>query len=399
MDKFYEREDVANGEVKLKVTLPADAFTQSYQQLLKDRLSNMQLKGFRKGNIPAEMVDSNMKGAILAETFEKIAPYYVNAAIIKENLDPVAPPAYTDLEKLEENKPVKFSVVVTVMPEFKVGDLKKIKIKQEKLDATEEEVENTLKSMWENARAIKNAGKEAKEDKAQYDRKLLTDAWAKEVADLYHAHEVTSMKELVEFIKEAIMKQKKNIARQHDASEAVREAVKVSKITVPQPAVEYEAQQREDAFKEDLKRVKTSIAEFCKAQGVKYSDLQEKWKADALEALENDILFKQYAKEHELEIDDDELLVEIEKIKLSNRQYAQREQEIDESIYENPQWKAYIKTVLVKQKAYQEIVKQILGADFFDVEEEEEHDHHHHDHEDEVKAAKKAKPKKKAKSK
>lgn len=408
MDKFYEREDIANGEVKLVMTLPADAFTQSYQQLLKDRLSNMQLKGFRKGVVPTEMVDASMKNAILAETFEKLAPYYVNAAIIKENLEPVAPPAYTDLDKLEENKPVKFSVMVTVMPTFKVGDLSKIKVQQEKLEATKEEIDNTLKNMWENnekmrvksadekpkAKAAKKESKsKSKKVELKFEKSKLNDAWAKEIADLYHIHEVKSLKDLEKFVSTAIVDQKKSIAKQHDASEAVREAVKASKIEVPQAAVEYEAQQREEAFKEDLKKINSSIGEFCKAQGVKYSDLQEKWKMDAVEALENDILFKQYAKEKELDLTDEELLVEIEKIKLSNRQYATQDlsggKEVDESVYENPQWRSYIKNVLVKQKAYQEIVKSIMGDDFFDVEEEEEHDRDHEAHGKKEKVGKK----------
>ena len=47
------------------------------------------------------------------------------------------------------------------------------------------------------------------------------------------------------------------------------------------------------------------------------------------------------------------------------------ESTFDDSVYDNPQWKMQIKAYLVKQKAYQEMLNEVVGEDFFKVPEPE----------------------------
>jgi FKBP-type peptidyl-prolyl cis-trans isomerase (trigger factor) len=226
MKDFYTRENLSDSEVKINITLPGDAFTQSYNKMLKQRLDDTQLKGFRKGVVPDNLVDDHLKQAIMTETFEQIAPYYVNAAVMKEEIKPAAPPKYTDLGDLKENQDVKFTVTLTVIPEFELGDMSKIDVEQEDIEATDEEVENTLKTMWENnqkLQAAKDAENEdsEKEKKAGSDTKKedfskdkLDDEWAKSVAETYGMQEIKSLDDLKEYIKKVIMSQKERVIKQ-----------------------------------------------------------------------------------------------------------------------------------------------------------------------------------------
>jgi FKBP-type peptidyl-prolyl cis-trans isomerase (trigger factor) len=112
-----------------------------------------------------------------------------------------------------------------------------------------------------------------------------------------------------------------------------------------------------------------TVEEYTEKQDVELEELQKKWKEDAEEALENDALFQAYAKKKDVEVTDEELEQEIERIKSSDKTHHQQHQhegEFDESVYDNPQWQGYIRNIVQKQKAYQELVKEVLGEDFFE---------------------------------
>ncbi|MCA9376872.1 hypothetical protein H6763_01535 [Candidatus Nomurabacteria bacterium] len=364
MDDFYSREDDSSKkhEIILKMDLPADAFAKSYEQLLQTKSKDLNLKGFRKGKTPKEMIEPKMRDLVLAETFERIAPYYVNAAIIKEKLQPVAPPEYLDLGELKVGEGIKFTVKVTVMPDFDLADTKKIKVEQQKPDVKETEIDQTLETMFKNNATTHDPKKEEKPD----------DEWALRIAKLYQFDDVRSLADLRAKIKELIMQQKRSILDQNAASDAMREAVKVSKIEIPQAAIVFEAQQREEAFQRDLDAAKMSMRDFLKERDLRHEELKEMWLKDAKEALENDVVLRIYADKKDIVIEADELRSEIEAMKkAAEAQYRHDHEghdhpmEFDESAYDDPQWQEQIKTYMRKQKAYRQFLQEVFGEDFF----------------------------------
>jgi FKBP-type peptidyl-prolyl cis-trans isomerase (trigger factor) len=77
------------------------------------------------------------------------------------------------------------------------------------------------------------------------------------------------------------------------------------------------------------------------------------WHRDAQKALETDVFLKLFAKERNITITDEQLKEEIEKIKKSNPKG-------DQTVYENPQWIEYIRRVIVKQKAFEVFMKELM---------------------------------------
>ena len=156
---FYTREDVSDHEIVLKLKLPVDAFQKSYEQMLQSQAENTDIEGFRKGKVPASMIEEKYGEAILYQTFERIAPYYVNAAIVKEKLEPAAPPAYTDLGDLKKDQPIEFTVKITIMPVFKLGNLSKIKVEKPKTDVSDKELDDNLQAIFDNNKTTLKAKK------------------------------------------------------------------------------------------------------------------------------------------------------------------------------------------------------------------------------------------------
>ena len=81
MEDNYTREDINENEVVLNMQIPADAVTHSYNELLAKRGQDVNIKGFRKGKVPTDLIEPQLELLLLTETFEQLAPYYVNAAM------------------------------------------------------------------------------------------------------------------------------------------------------------------------------------------------------------------------------------------------------------------------------------------------------------------------------
>ncbi len=344
MDDFYKRDDVSKDTVELTITIPKDSFKQSYDLMLKEYAKDVEAKGFRKGQFPTDMLSKEVKEVVKMETFEKLAPLYVSTAITKENLQPVAPPEYKELPKILEGLDITFTIKVTVMPEIKLGNLKKVKVSDEKVEVEEKEVDSAIQELKSSQKT--NA-------------KELNDDWAKEIGKIIDAKEVKSMSDLKEKIKGALLTQKEHMQLHKKQDEALKSAIGISNIEVPQAAVEYEAREREKSFIEEMKNRGIEMDQFLTANNVNIEKMRELWLQDSREALETDAFLTQYAKDKEISVSDDELNKRIEGIKAS-------QPDADPNIFKNEEWKEYIKRVEVKEKAYRAFIKEVLGEKFLD---------------------------------
>ncbi|MBI2356530.1 hypothetical protein HYV12_00515 [Candidatus Dojkabacteria bacterium] len=337
MDKTYTRKDVSNDSIELTVTIPADAFIKSYNTLLEKESKGANIKGFRKGSVPSEMIEGKVKDSILFETFERVAPLYVSNAVATESIEIVAPPAYKDIPKLVKGEDIVFTVVCTIMPEFKLGNMKKIKVEKSKVEVDEKEMESVMKEL------------EQRKTKA----KAGTDEWVAEIAKSLYLENVKTMKEFKEEIKERLMSQKEMNVRKEQESSALKQAIELCKITIPQAAVDYEAIEREQSFLHTLEEKKITMEQFLNGNNIKIETMREMWKKDAVDALQTDVFLKLYGKEKGLEITETELDEEVNKIKKEHEGH-------NHDYYDDPQWKEYVRRVLVKQKAYDAFILAIF---------------------------------------
>lgn len=344
MDDFYKKKEINEYTFEFTLTIPADNYKHSYDLLMKEYAKDTDIKGFRKGKVPSDMIKSEMKDVVKFETFEKLAPLYINTALNKEKLEPIAPPEYKELPKILDGLDVSFTITVTTMPNFKLGNMGKIKIKKEKLQVEEKEIEEALNE-------LKSSQKTKEKD--------INDKWAVEVGKLINAEDVKSLEELKTKIKEALQIQKDHYQLHQLQDQALREGIEISNISIPQPAINFEASEREKAFVEDMKNRGVKIEDFLKANSITIEKMRELWLKDAKDALEADTFLNLYSKEKEVQITDEELEEKIESIK-------QSQPTADKNIFSNPQWREYIKNVERKEKGFGLFIEEVLGKDFLD---------------------------------
>ncbi len=339
----YEIESKDGVYVTASITIPRKEFKKEYDKIIKEEAKNTEIKGFRKGQVPEDMLDPQVKQKAAIQALDKLTPTYVGGVVEQENLEIIAPPQYVDFPDLQkEEGDLKLKVKFTTFPQVKLGDMKKIKVSQEDTKPTQEEIDNTVNEMFQRSES-KNKGKEP------------TDKWAKETGEQYQLENVKDLKTLKEEIKKLLEKEKERINKQNQESEILKQAVELSKIEIPQEATDFEAQERERTFLEELKKANMSVDDFCQSRETDFDKLRESWQKDAKEALEGEILLRTYAKEHEIEPTEEEIKNKIEEIKQS------QQSEIPEDLESNPRWRENIKNVIRKQKSYDKLISEVTG--------------------------------------
>jgi FKBP-type peptidyl-prolyl cis-trans isomerase (trigger factor) len=344
MSDMYKRKDVSDSKIELTLTMPRDAFEKSYKALLKDYSKDKDVKGFRKGKVPEDLIEPSMKPTLQYQTFERLAPMYINTAIQKEEIDLIAPPKYTDLPDFKGEDDLEFKVEITTMPDFKLGNLKKIKIEKEEVEIEDKEVEKVLKEL-----KVKN----------KTEAKKIGDDWAKELAENLKLEDIENLEDLKEFTRETLKKQKEHMQLHKAQEEALKQAIELSNIEIPEAAVEFEAQEREKSFEQDMQMRGVKVEEFLKQSNLDMEQMREAWKKDAREALRADVFLNLYAEDKDVKVTKKELDEKIEMIKKTKPN-------ADESIFTNDQWLDYIKKVERKEKAFREFIKETLGDKFLD---------------------------------
>jgi len=333
MSNNYKRTHLKKDTIEFAITIPKKNFKESYDTIAKDKAKDLDLKGFRKGQVPENIVKENLGDTIKFEVFEKLAPLYINSALKKEKIEPIAPPTYKEIPKLEVGEDIEFTVLVTTMPEFKLGNLKKIKVERKEVEVTEKEIKNSLEEL--------KKGQKTKETE-------VNDKWAKEVAKILGLKKVEKLDDLKKLITDSLKTQKKHIALQGYQNTILKEAIDLSKI---------EASEREKAFGYEMQQRGVDVKDFMKAQNLTIEKMREMWEKDAKDALEADTLLNLFAKDRKIVISDEDLGKKIEDIK-------KEKGDKKNDIYNNPQWKEYIRNVETKQKAFQILIEEILGKDW-----------------------------------
>ena len=120
--------------------------------------------GFRKGHVPADVLEKRFKKEIEGEILNHIISEEYRKAVEENNLSPIADIKLEKYENNEDNVEVVFTI--PVLPEITLGDYKSVKVEKEALDVNDEKVNAEIEIMRSNAGKLKEvADDEAAKDK------------------------------------------------------------------------------------------------------------------------------------------------------------------------------------------------------------------------------------------
>jgi trigger factor len=133
---------------EIQVEIPAadvaretDTLIQKYQKLAR-------IPGFRIGHAPASVIKQRFAEGIKSDVVDALVPRYFRKETEKLGLTPVSQPRVTDLH-VHDGEPMRFKASFEVMPTIRVEDYKELRADKPDTSITDEDVEQSLKSLQE----------------------------------------------------------------------------------------------------------------------------------------------------------------------------------------------------------------------------------------------------------
>jgi len=134
----------------ISVEIAPARFSDEKSRVLKEMAKEVSLPGFRKGKVPIDVVERRFADEIKAEAIRSILPQVVDHVIVEKKLEPVADPEFRDI-KVEENKPLTFTMCVEVSPRLELENYRGVKLEKEEVSVSDGDIEEVLKSLQDRA--------------------------------------------------------------------------------------------------------------------------------------------------------------------------------------------------------------------------------------------------------
>ena len=149
-----EKTENAN-ELKLSFEVEAEKFDEAIKKVYEKSAKYFNIPGFRRGKAPMAMVEKQYGTEIFYEdAFNEVVPEIYEKELEENNIEAVSKPDI-DIVQMGKGQDLKFTAVVQIKPEVKLGKYKGIQIKKVEYNVSEDDVNHELGHMAErNARVI-----------------------------------------------------------------------------------------------------------------------------------------------------------------------------------------------------------------------------------------------------
>ncbi len=142
-------ETLSPTRIKLTIEVPFEEFKPSLDAAYKTIGSQITIPGFRKGKVPAAIVDQRVgRTAVLDEAINSALPGWYSQALQDTKIQPLSQPEI-DLSKFEDGEPIEVTAELDVRPELELPDVSTIEVTVEDATVSDDDVEQQLTALRE----------------------------------------------------------------------------------------------------------------------------------------------------------------------------------------------------------------------------------------------------------
>ncbi|MGK5448873.1 trigger factor [Streptomyces radiopugnans] len=135
--------------VRLTVEVPFEELKPSLDAAYKKINQQVTVPGFRKGKVPARVIDQRFgRGAVLEEAVNDALPKLYQDAVDEGELSPLGQPE-VDITELKDNELLAFTAEVDVRPSIEIPDYSGIEVTVDAVEVTDEDVEKSVEQLRE----------------------------------------------------------------------------------------------------------------------------------------------------------------------------------------------------------------------------------------------------------
>jgi trigger factor len=148
----------------IQVEVPKDRILIAMDNMYNNIQKMAEIPGFRIGKAPKSMVEKYFKSRVESDVKEKIVSDSFKETLQKLEIDPIGNPSITEL-KFEAGKPLEYKISIEVRPKIDIKNYKGIKVKKEKIEASEDDVNKTIEYLRERNAEFSPVDSRAVQDK------------------------------------------------------------------------------------------------------------------------------------------------------------------------------------------------------------------------------------------
>jgi FKBP-type peptidyl-prolyl cis-trans isomerase (trigger factor) len=336
--KIKDTKKLPDCELEITAEILEESLKSYKEKAFKKIKEVAELPGFRKGHVPDQILKEKFGEMAVLENAGELAINDCIVEIIAESKANFLGRPNISISKIAIGSPIEFKIVVSVMPEVKLGDYKKIAKKEngkeEKVEeVSEKQIEETIeqiRKMW----ADQNHSHEPGEKHVEGETLPLPEVNDEFVKKLGDFKDVSDFKIK---LKENIAKEKELKAKDKKRLLILEEIIKDSKIEMPKALIENELDKMEGQFKGDIANMGLQPEDYLKHIKKTWEDLRKEWRPDAEKRSKTQLILQKIALEEKLEPKKEDVEKEANHIK---EQYKDADPE---------RIKAYVEMIMVNE--------------------------------------------------
>lgn len=304
-----ELKHLPESEVEITGEIPAPEVGTYREQALAALGARVSIPGFRAGKAPRAMLEERIApGELAQETAGRAIRAVFPELITTHRIRPLGEPD-ARIEHMEQGQPLRFSLRISVMPEFALPDYRRIatdvgKEPTDSTDISDQELRDAIKEIQKGLAAKGGAPSVTAEKESQE----LTD---EEVRAMGPYENVDDFKKK---LRDGMAHEKKERSRAKKRARLVDKLIAQAKFEPPRIFVDSELDSLIARLEEDVKRMGGALAEYLKQTGKTLEELRTEWRPAAAKRAAAGILLMQIAEKERISADESEVRREAEHI-------------------------------------------------------------------------------------
>jgi len=306
MDYKYKRENKSTTNVLFHVEVAYKEYDTIKQEKYKKLSETVELKGFRKGQAPRNMVEPIILKDMLDQTIQELLPKATSDIVNKEALE-LASKAKYSLKNVDKEKGVSFDVEFFVYHPFSIPNISKIKVKIDEPQVTEKEIENSIKNV------LSEWNKQNKNDKF----KKVT----KKFIEKLQLPNIKTKNDLEKAVEDELKHYKRRDSEQKAFEKALNDIVTKTKIAIPENIKENIIKGEKSVLEKELKKTGKEFKTYLEENKTTEKKLELEWIDKYNNSIKNQIFLSKYGRENKITVPKEIIKALSEKYKNSEQLY------------------------------------------------------------------------------
>ncbi len=347
--KNYENFNIKKldkSRVEISASIPATIWEAGRKQALKNINETVTIDGFRKGNIPENILISKVGENVVNEEMAELALSKVYIDILMDNkIEAIGKPD-VQVMKLAIGNPLEFKAITAVIPEIKLPDYKNIAKKEiEKntggeIKIEEKDVDDAILKIRK-SRASHEGHDHDKMTPEEHEKAVLQSL--PEFNDEF-VRSLGKFKDIADFkekVREIIRQNKKDEAREKLRIRIADAIVDEIKTDLPEIMIETELDRTQAQFASDVEKMGVKMDDYLKHAKKSIEEIRKDWLPHAEKKAKLQLVLNSIASAEKITVDAKELEDEVSHI-VEHYKEADRERAT-----------VYAETVLTNEKVFQ----------------------------------------------